>query len=85
MGIAETEWTFAWTQEDGLQYELWSDLELVLAQHFGALETPDATDPLRYAFILGPDGQVVLEYTDSLELGPSPSDILDDLKKLYSP
>lgn len=83
MGIADTDWTFEWTQTDGLQYELWSDLALVIAQHYGALETPDAADPLRYAFVLGPDGQVVLEYKDWLELGPQPGDLLDDLEALY--
>ncbi len=82
MGIADTDWTFAWTQEDGLQFELWSDVDLVIADHYGALESPDATDPLRYAFLLDAEGQVALEYKDWLELGPEPGDLLADLREL---
>ncbi|GEM_PF-6447682 len=82
MGIADTDWTFEWTQTDGLQYELWSDLELVIAKHYGAIDSDDATDPLRYAFLIGPDGQVMLEYKEDLVLGPKPGDLLDDLRLL---
>jgi peroxiredoxin len=82
VGIADTDWTFEWTQNDGLQYELWSDLDRVISQHYGAADGPETADPLRYAFLLDAQGQVLLEYKDDLVLGPSPGDLLSDLKKL---
>ncbi len=83
MGVAEQDWTFEWTQTDGLQYELWSDLERGIAQHYGAAENPETEDPLRYAFLLNSQGQVELEYKEFLELGPDPSDLLADMQALY--
>ncbi len=83
MGAGDPEWTLEWTLNDGLQYELWSDLERTIAVHYGAAESAETVDPLRIAFILDAEGQVVLEYREFLELGADPGDVLHDLELLY--
>ncbi len=83
VGVGEPDWTLEWTLADGLPYELWSDLDRVLAVHYGAADSPETAEPLRIAFILDAEGQVVLEYREFLEVGPDPGDVLRDLTLLY--
>lgn len=72
----------AWAQEQGYQYELWSDQDKTLALALGAVSTSLAPMPSRVTRLIGADGTVLLEYKVS-DIGTHPADVLDDCRRLF--
>ncbi len=65
------------------QYELWSDTEAELALYWGAAKTEDAWVAERYTFLLDEHGTVALEYTENVDFGTHPQQVLDDVELLW--
>ena len=72
-----------WAQDQKFAYELWSDKSRVLAIHYDASSTRLAPLPSRVTRLLDNQGNVLLEYSDGLDVGTHPQDVLDDCLLLF--
>ncbi len=70
----------SWADSLGYAYELWSDLDRVLASHYGVLVTDDEL-PMRHAYLLDEAGQAVLFYEGAVSLGADPGRVLEDAER----
>lgn len=72
-----------WAEDEGFEFELWKDDDKTLALALGAVSSDSAIYCDRVSFLLDPDGQVVLEYIDSVDTGTHPGQVLADIKLLF--
>lgn len=72
----------AWADEEGFQYELWTDDDRALSIAYGAGDA-DAWFPDRETFLINREGDLVLEYVDNVDTATSPYDVLDDCTALF--
>jgi peroxiredoxin len=76
-GFGTPESNAGWAASLDYLYELWSDEERVLANHYGVLSFAD-DQPLRHAYLLDEEGRAVLFYEGAVSLGADPHDVLED-------
>ncbi len=72
-----------WREEEGFEYELWSDADRVLALAYGAASSSSQTIASRITVILDADGVLVLEYLSDINLGTHPIEVLEDCEILF--
>lgn len=72
-----------WVEKESFNYEVWSDTDKTLAQHYGAAAGPGAVFPNRVTKVLDADGRLILEYVDQIDVGTHPQDVLEDCQKLF--
>ena len=72
----------AWAEEEGFQFELWTDTDRTLALTYGAATTAAQSIASRKTVILDASGNWVLEYP-VVNVGTSPSEVLEDCQKLF--
>jgi peroxiredoxin Q/BCP len=72
----------AWAEQEGFQYELWSDLERDLALYYGAAATDTQPSASRLTFLLDADGTLILEYS-SISTQTHPSEVLEDCQAIF--
>lgn len=73
----------AWAQDEGFQYDLWSDLDRTLALYYGAAESAEDPKPIRLSVLLDTDGAVLLEYDVGSGFGTHPAEVLEDCQALF--
>ena len=82
-GFAEPLVNASWADSLGYEYELWSDLEKVIAEHYGVVD-PDNDLPLRHAFILDEEGQAIVFHQGAISVGANAWAVLDDCRELFT-
>lgn len=82
VGLADPDTTAAWAAEHDYLYEIWSDLDRVLMEHYGAVSDFDDA-PLRHAYILDAEGRAVVWHEGAVSLGADPALVLDDCRALF--
>ncbi|MCB9764568.1 MAG: redoxin domain-containing protein [Alphaproteobacteria bacterium] len=82
VGFADPEVTAAWRASLDYEYEVWTDAEQVLAEHYGVLSAWDDA-PLRHAWILDDAGQAVVFHEGAVSLGADPGAVLEDCRSLF--
>jgi peroxiredoxin Q/BCP len=75
----------AWAEDEGFQFELWSDDDRELALYYGAASSPTAGSAWRITMLLDDTGRQLLEYTDSISVGTHPAQVLEDCRALFAP
>jgi peroxiredoxin len=70
----------SWAEEQGFQYELWTDDERTLALYYGAISNANAFFPDRITKVLNEEGTLILEYVDDVGVNSHPSEVLEDFK-----
>jgi peroxiredoxin len=73
----------AWAEEEGFDFELWSDDDGTLGVTYGALRHADDPFETRYTMLLDDDGDLLLEYTDNVVVGTHPGQVLDDCEIIF--
>ncbi len=79
--FADPEHHASWAEEEGFGFEIWTDDDHTLAEHYGAAEV-DAVVPLRQTFVLDAQGMLLLQYTDGVTTGTHPAKVRSDLRLL---
>jgi peroxiredoxin Q/BCP len=74
----------AWAQQEGFQYDLWSDVGRELAMYYGAATTPTAGSARRITLLLDETGTLVLEYP-AVATGTHPGEVYQDCVALFGP
>jgi peroxiredoxin Q/BCP len=72
----------AWAEDEGFQFELWTDDQNDLALYYGAAATETQSYFARLTKILDSDGTLVLEYQVS-SVGTHPAQVLEDCQVLF--
>lgn len=73
-----------WSNDEGFQYELWSDTDRDLAVYYGAAANAQAKIPDRITKILDADGTLIVEYP-KVSVGTNPAQVLEDCTILFGP
>lgn len=72
-----------WSDEEGFTYDLWTDDDAVLGVTYGALTGERDSSVSRVTMLLDADGDLVLVYVDTLDVGTHPAKVLDDCTALF--
>ena len=72
-----------WVEDQGYQYEVWSDTNRTLALYYGAATSTEQSYPSRITRLLDTDGSVILEYNDASFLS-NPDNVLEDCLLLFA-
>jgi peroxiredoxin Q/BCP len=75
----------SWALEEGFQFELWSDDDRELALYYGAAASAGALAASRITMLLDDGGAQLLEYTESINVGTHPAQVLADCQELFGP
>ena len=73
----------SWALDEGFEFDVWTDDDKALAVYYGAAKTENASYPDRVTFLRDAEGTVLLEYTDSINVGTHPGQVLEDCEKLF--
>lgn len=77
--------TKPWAEEEGFQYEVWTDSDRVLTPYYDDTHKDGQAFPNRVTVLLSASGELLLEYPPSLtsNTGTHPSQVLEDCEKLF--
>ena len=75
----------AWAIAEGFQYELWSDVNRTLAQHYSAVRSPFQSYCDRVTKLLDCEGVLQLEYVTAISAGTHPAQVLAGCEELFAP
>ncbi len=81
----EPEDTEEWAIDQEFLFELWSDVDRILAVHYGASDDYDDNAPSRITKLIGADGSLLLEYVEDVSVGTHPDEVLEDCQMLFLP
>ncbi len=73
----------AWAAEEGFQYEVWTDDDHDLAVYYGAVSSSAASTPSRVTMLLDAEGTLLLEYTEDVDFGTHPGEVLEDCQIIF--
>ena len=73
----------AWAEDEGFQYELWTDEDKTLGITYGALSGAGDASVARVTMLLDEKGELLLEYTSSIDVGTHPGEVLEDCEILF--
>ena len=74
----------AWAEDEGFQFDLWSDTDRTLALYYGAATSATQGSASRLTKILDANGFLILEYKVS-SVGTHPEQVLEDCQALFGP
>lgn len=72
-----------WSDDEGFLYDLWTDDDAVLGVTYAALTSATDTSVSRVTMLLDENGELLLEYVDSINVGTHPAKVLDDCRALF--
>jgi peroxiredoxin Q/BCP len=72
----------AWAEDEGFQYELWTDESRALALHYGAAFSDTQPYALRVTVLLDANGDLLLEYNVGADISTHPGRVLEDIETL---
>jgi thioredoxin-dependent peroxiredoxin len=73
----------AWADEEGFGFELWTDDDRVLGVTYGALTGDRDSSVDRVTMLLDANGDLLLEYTEAINVGTHPGLVLEDCERLF--
>ena len=73
----------SWAESEKFQFELWTDEDKTLGVTYGALSSASDSSVKRVTMLLDEKGELLLEYTDSIDVGTHPGDVLEDCEILF--
>lgn len=73
----------AWADDEGFQYELWTDDDGTLGVTYGALSSASDGSVDRVTMLLDEKGELLLEYTGGISVGAHPGEVLEDCEILF--
>jgi len=82
ISFAEPKDNKKWIDDQGYQYEVWSDTGRTLASTYGSVTSAEQEFPSRVTKIVDADGVLILEYNDASFLR-NPQYVLKDCKALF--
>ena len=71
-----------WAEEEGFQFEVWTDDDQALSLYYDAAESGDWF-PSRVTKLLDSNGTLILEYVDSVNVGTHPGQVLQDCEAIF--
>ncbi len=74
--------TASWAANLGYEYEVWSDPDGILLEHYGAFQFGEPL-PYRHAYILDADGNAVVFHEGAVSMGADPDAVLEDCAFLF--
>jgi thioredoxin-dependent peroxiredoxin len=74
----------AWAQQEGFQYELWTDEGRELGLYYGAADSPTDGSASRITKVMDENGVLVLEYL-AVSASLNPAEVLEDMQVLFGP
>lgn len=85
MGVSfdEPATNLAWAQEEGFDFELWTDTDRTLALTYGAATSASQSYANRITVLLDASGDVQLQYLDHISVGTHPQRVYEDCQQLY--
>jgi len=83
VGLDSPEENHAWSVEEGFNFELWTDVYKTLGLTYGALTTAQDNSLSRVTMLLDEEGTLILEYTESINVGTHPGQVLEDCLLLF--
>ena len=83
MGWDEPATNQSWAEDEGFEYEVWSDDDKTLALYYGAAESSSDWFPSRVTKLLDANGTLILEYVDSVNVGTHPAQVLEDCQAIF--
>ena len=72
-----------WAEDQSYLFDIWTDDNKTLAMTYGAASSASTNMPSRVTMLLDAEGELVLEYTVSLQIGTHPEQVLSDAQKLF--
>ena len=82
VGFGDVDTIADWVEDEGFQYEMWSDTEKTLAMAYGAADSKSAWLPDRITVLLDADGNLLLEYLN-VSTGTHPNEVFEDCLQLF--
>lgn len=82
MGFQDPGTNDAWIQDQGYQYEVWTDDDRALSVTYGAASSESAFFPDRVTVLLDSNGDLLLEYTQVV-IDVHPQQVLEDCELLF--
>lgn len=83
VGLDDPEDNLAWAEEEGFLFELWTDEDKVLGVTYGALTGSRDSSVDRITMLLDAAGDLLLTYTEAINVGTHPADVLEDCEALF--
>ena len=85
VGFQGTGTNKSWAEEEGFQYEVWTDSDKSLAAHYDDNFSDGQAIPARITVVLSASGDLLLEYPTSMtnNFGTHPAKVLEDCQKLF--
>lgn len=86
MGVSfdDPEANQAWAEDEGFQYELWTDDSRALALTYGAAATESQPYAQRVTVLLDASGDLVLKYNVGADIATHPGQVLEDIETLQA-
>ena len=72
-----------WVEDQGFEYDVWTDDDKTLAMHYKAADSAFALAPDRITVLLDEEGDLLLGYYDGIVVGTHPHDVLSDCEVLF--
>mgnify|MGYP001247670277 CR=1 FL=1 len=78
--------TAPWVEQEGFQYEIWTDSNKTLAETYDSEFSSGQGFANRVTVVLDANGTVLLEYPSSMtsNIGAHPQQVLEDCQKVFS-
>ncbi len=73
----------SWAEDEGFEFEIWSDDDKDLALYYGAARSVWTLAPDRVTKVFDASGTLVLEYIDRIDVGTHPAQVLEDVTLLF--
>ena len=83
VGTDTPEKNLAWAEDEGFQFELWSDDDRTLGVTYGALSNARDNSASRVTMLLDADGNLLLSYTENINVGTHPGIVLEDCQAIF--
>jgi peroxiredoxin len=83
VGLDGPEANLAWAEEKEFAFELWTDDEKVLGVTYGALSGDRDSSVDRVTMLLDAEGDLLLTYTEAINVGTHPADVLEDCAAIF--
>jgi len=84
VGFSGPEVTSSWAAQEGFQYDVWTDDDSrTLSLHYGAVDSAGAAFPSRVTMLLDREGDLILKYTEQVNVGTHPDRVLEDCIRLF--
>ena len=82
VGFQDPSVNASWAEEEGFQYEIWTDTNRELALHYGAASSSSSNFASRVTRLLDANGDLLLEY-NNVDFGTNPRLVLQDCTLLF--